>query len=116
MALASYLGSIPDGAAKLDGIKLDEAVAARILAARENDGCYEPDDYRPRTTPGVYVATPIKRTVQLPRYVKVPSPAAVADLPDPAPVGDGGNPRLPVEDASPQLPSLAGQRPQCGRN
>jgi hypothetical protein len=59
VALATYLGSIPDGTAKLDGIKLGEAVAARILAARENDGCYEPDDYRPRTAPGVYVATPI---------------------------------------------------------
>jgi len=35
VALASYLGSIPDGTAKLDGIKLGEVVAARILAARE---------------------------------------------------------------------------------
>ena len=35
VALASYLGSIPDGTAKLDGIKLGDVVAARILAARE---------------------------------------------------------------------------------
>jgi hypothetical protein len=59
VALATYLDSIPASAAKLDGIKLGEAVAARILAARENDGCCEPDDYRPRTAPGVYVPTPI---------------------------------------------------------
>ena len=33
-ALASYLASIPDGAAKSDGVKLGEAVAARVLEAR----------------------------------------------------------------------------------
>ena len=59
VALATYLASIPDGTAKLDGVKLGEAVAARVVAARENDGCYEPDDYRPRTSPGVYVPTAI---------------------------------------------------------
>jgi PAP2 superfamily len=58
-ALASYLASIPDGAAKADGVKLGEAVAARILEARANDGHDAADDYRPRTTPGVYVPTPI---------------------------------------------------------
>ena len=67
VALASYLDSIPDGTAKLDGIKLGEAVAARILAARENDGCNEPDDYRPRTTPGVYVPTPITAASMWPK-------------------------------------------------
>jgi hypothetical protein len=59
VALATYLASIPDGTAKSDGIKLGEAVAARVVAARANDGCYEPDDYRPTTAPGVYVPTPI---------------------------------------------------------
>jgi hypothetical protein len=58
-ALATYLASIPDGAAKSDGLKLGEAVAARIVEARANDGADAPDDYRPRTTPGVYVPTPI---------------------------------------------------------
>ena len=61
VALASYLASIPDGAAKSEGVKLGEAVAAKILAARTNDGSDAPDDYRPRTTPGVYVPTPIMR-------------------------------------------------------
>jgi hypothetical protein len=61
VALASYLASIPDGAAKSEGVKLGEAVAAKILEARANDGSEAPDDYRPRTTPGVYVPTPIMR-------------------------------------------------------
>ena len=32
VALASYLASIPDGAAKSDGVKLGEAVAAKVVA------------------------------------------------------------------------------------
>ena len=59
VALAAYLASIPDGAAKSDGIKLGEAVATKVLEARANDGYDAADDYRPRTTPGVYVPTPI---------------------------------------------------------
>jgi hypothetical protein len=57
--LAVYLAAIPDGAAKSDGVKLGEAVAAKVLEARAKDGADAPDDYRPRTTPGVYVPTPI---------------------------------------------------------
>ena len=57
--VARHLASIPDGAAKSDGIRLGEAVAARVLEARANDGADAPDAYRPRTTPGVYVPTPI---------------------------------------------------------
>jgi len=59
VALAIYLGSIPNGAAKSDGAKLGEAVAAKVLEARANDGSDAPDAYRPRTTPGVYVPTAI---------------------------------------------------------
>jgi hypothetical protein len=58
-ALASYLAAIPDGEAKSDGIKLGEAVAEKVLQARASDGADAPDAYRPRTTPGVYVPTPI---------------------------------------------------------
>src|SRR6266550_9295463 len=58
-ALAAYLASIPDGAAKSNGIKLGETVAAKVLEARANDGHDAPDAYRPRTSPGVYVPTPI---------------------------------------------------------
>ena len=59
VALATYLGSIPDGAAKSDGVKLGQTVAAKVLEARVNDGYEAPDAYRPSTTPGVYVPTPI---------------------------------------------------------
>jgi len=58
-ALSVYLASIPDGAAKSDGVALGETVAAKVLEARKNDGSDAPDAYRPRTTPGVYVPTPI---------------------------------------------------------
>jgi hypothetical protein len=57
--LALYLRTIPDGAAKEEGVRLGEAVAAKILEARANDGSDAPDAYRPRTTPGVYVPTAI---------------------------------------------------------
>ena len=56
-ALVSYLASIPDGVPKTDGVKLGEAVAVKIMEARANDGSNAPDDYRPRTEPGVYVPT-----------------------------------------------------------
>ncbi|MGD0723337.1 MAG: vanadium-dependent haloperoxidase [Roseiarcus sp.] len=56
-ALAAYLAAIPNGAAKDEGIKLGEAIAAKILEARTNDGARAPDTYRPRTTAGVYVPT-----------------------------------------------------------
>src|SRR5713101_8122244 len=59
VAIATYLASIPDGAAKSDGVKLGEAVAAKVLEARANDGSDAPDAYRPRTSPGVYVPTAI---------------------------------------------------------
>jgi hypothetical protein len=58
-ALAAYLTSIPDGAAKSDGVKLGEAVAAKLIEARTDDGCDALDAYRPRTSPGVYVPTGI---------------------------------------------------------
>ena len=57
--LARYLASIADNESKSDGVKLGEAVAAKVLEARSNDGADAPDAYRPRTAPGVYVPTPI---------------------------------------------------------
>ncbi|QIG93473.1 vanadium-dependent haloperoxidase [Bradyrhizobium sp. 6(2017)] len=58
-ALVAYLGSIPDGPAKSDGIRLGESVAAKLLEERAHDGSSAPDAYRPRTSPGVYVPTAI---------------------------------------------------------
>ncbi|HEX4617886.1 MAG TPA: hypothetical protein VH230_18465 [Stellaceae bacterium] len=55
--LTSYLATLPDGDAKAKGIQLGQEVAAKILAARENDGASAPDAYRPRTKPGVYIPT-----------------------------------------------------------
>jgi hypothetical protein len=43
VALAIYLGAIPDGVAKSDGVKLGEAVAAKVLEARAHDGSDAPD-------------------------------------------------------------------------
>ena len=55
LATATYLVSIPNGRPKSDGVEFGEAVAAKVLEARANDGA----DMRPRTTHGVYVPTPI---------------------------------------------------------
>jgi hypothetical protein len=57
-AKVAYLAAIPDGDAKTEGIKLGEAVAARILESRAKDGADAPDAYRYKTKPGVYVPTP----------------------------------------------------------
>lgn len=65
--LDSYLAAIPEGAPKSDGVTLGEAVAAKILEARANDGSNAPDDYRPRTAPGVYVPTAIMRAPMWPK-------------------------------------------------
>ena len=58
-AMAAYLATIPDSDAKSAGIKLGEAVAAKILEVRDNDGADAPDAYQYKTKPGVYVPTPI---------------------------------------------------------
>jgi PAP2 superfamily len=67
VAIATYLRSIPDGVAKTDGVKLGEAVAAKVLEARIKDGADAPDDYRPRTSPGVYVPTAITLSSMWPK-------------------------------------------------
>jgi hypothetical protein len=51
------LSKVPEGAAKLDGIKAGESAASAVLAARSGDGADAPDAWRPRTAPGVYVPT-----------------------------------------------------------
>lgn len=49
IALTTYLASTSGGAAKADGVKLREAVAAKVLQAHH--GWKAPDAYRPRATP-----------------------------------------------------------------
>jgi PAP2 superfamily len=66
-ALGSHLALIQDGPSKSDGIKLGNEVAAKTLIARQDDGADAPDAYRPRTTPGVYVPTPITASSMWPK-------------------------------------------------
>ena len=54
---SASLGRIPEGAAKTAGVAVGEKVAANLLASRATDGSDAPNDYRPATTPGVYVVT-----------------------------------------------------------
>ena len=58
-ASESALAAIPAGKAKADGLALGEAVAEKILSIRSKDGANAPDDYRPKTKPGVYVPTAV---------------------------------------------------------
>jgi hypothetical protein len=55
--MTDYLAAIADSDAKAEGIKLGEAVAAKILDVRGKDGADAPDAYRYKTKPGVYVPT-----------------------------------------------------------
>jgi hypothetical protein len=65
-ALRTYLLAIPESDAKSNGIKLGDAVAAKILEARANDGSSTADAYRPVTTPGVYIPTALTVASQWP--------------------------------------------------
>ena len=65
-AATNALASVPDNDAKTNGIKLGEQAAAALLEARDKDGFSAPDAYRPRTTAGVYVPTPLTVASQFP--------------------------------------------------
>jgi hypothetical protein len=54
---AAYLATIPNSEAKSEGIKIGEAVAAKVLEACAQDGADALDSYRPKTGPGIYVPT-----------------------------------------------------------
>ena len=58
-AYATSLAQIPDGAGKTGGIAVGEEVAAKVLAWRTSDGADAPNTYRPVTTPGTYITTPL---------------------------------------------------------
>ena len=56
---AGELATIPDGAAKQHGIEVGDAAAAKVLAARANDGsAASAAPFVPGTQPGDYRATP----------------------------------------------------------
>jgi len=59
--LAGELTTIPDGAGKQQGIQVGQAVAARLIAIRANDGsAATPPPYVPGNQPGDYQLTPPK--------------------------------------------------------
>src|SRR5258707_1310387 len=59
--LASELAAIPDGAGKQQGSQVGQAVAARLLAIRANDGsAATPPPFAPGNQPGNYQLTPPK--------------------------------------------------------
>lgn len=62
----SALASIPEGAAKADGIAAGEKAAAAILAMRNDDRFSVVESYRPYTVAGVYVPTPLPLVAQWP--------------------------------------------------
>jgi hypothetical protein len=58
-ALATALDQVAAGDAKIKGIEVGKTAAAGILALRAGDGAGANETYRPWTTPGVYVPTPV---------------------------------------------------------
>src|SRR6266705_1741860 len=59
--LAGELATIPDGAGKQQGIQAGQAVAARLIAIRANDGsAATPQPFVPGNQPGNYQPTPPK--------------------------------------------------------
>src|SRR6266571_5293596 len=59
--LASELATIPNGAGKQQGIQVGQAVAARLIAIRANDGsAAKPSPFVPGNQPGNYRPTPPK--------------------------------------------------------
>ena len=65
--MKSALAGMPEDATKAEGVRLGEAVAAKILQARAEDGANVADAYRPRTQPGVYVPTAITASSMWPQ-------------------------------------------------
>src|SRR5690349_19826577 len=55
--LTTSLAAIAEGEAKVKGIELGKKAAADIIVLRANDGFNTPENYRPTTSPGVYVPT-----------------------------------------------------------
>ena len=65
-AATAELAAVPDGDAKTNGVKLGEQAATVLLEARDKDGFSAADAYRPRTTAGVYIPTPLTVGAQFP--------------------------------------------------
>ncbi len=57
--LKASLDQVPDGDAKAKGIELGRQAAAGVVALRADDGISATETYRPVTTAGAYIPTPI---------------------------------------------------------
>ena len=55
--LSKSLAAVAEGEPKAKGIELGKKAAAEMIALRANDGFDAPENYRPHTSPGVYVPT-----------------------------------------------------------
>ena len=66
-AYQAALKSLPEGAAKADGIAVGEKAAAQALARAATDGAGGADNYQWQTTPGRYVPTVVPAAPTWPR-------------------------------------------------
>lgn len=65
-AYQAALAKVAEGAPKTAGIDVGEKAAAAVLASSGDDGAATKETYRPHTTPGIYVPTPIPATPHWP--------------------------------------------------
>jgi PAP2 superfamily len=89
-ALTAYLATMPPGPSKEDGIKLGQAVAAKIVAQRAKDGSDAADAYRPKTRPGIYVPTPITASSMWPNVTPFAMTSPSQFRPEPPLALNGG--------------------------
>ncbi len=66
-AYAASLARIPEGPGKAAGIALGREAGAQCLSMRDQDGTGVAGLYRPRTTAGVYVMTPLPAASEWPK-------------------------------------------------
>lgn len=80
------LAKIADGPRKTAGIAVGERAATAILEVRSNDGAEIAENYRPQTTPGVYVPTVVPAGSRWPQRMPwlMTSPAQFRPGPPPA--------------------------------
>jgi hypothetical protein len=80
-----YVAFLQPGAATEAGLKLGDAAAAAIVAARANDGSDAIERYRPKTAPGVYIPTAPLAVPHWPGVKPFAIPSATAFRPAPPP-------------------------------
>jgi hypothetical protein len=76
-SLAFHLGLVPDSPARTDGVEIGRAAAEAVLRRKLLDSRKPQPNYRPRTSPGVYVqpdlpSLPMTAFVTIPWFLKAP--------------------------------------------